>query len=125
MLTSSVAWPAAARASRLKRHSTASPRAASFAFMHRCARASSAIDAVDLGLLPFQPLDALAEFRQRDLELRHLAVAEIVEVEHLAHFLEREADGLAGQHIGQARAVAARIEPLLAARRGSSSPFSS
>ena len=74
-------------------------------------------DAVDLGLLPFEPLDALVEFLQRDLELGHLPVAEVVEVEHLAHFLEREADRLAGEHIGKPRAVAARVEALLAAPR--------
>ena len=72
-------------------------------------------DAVDIGLLLFQPLDALVEFRKRDLELGHLPVAEIVEVEHLAHFLEREADLLAGEHIGKPRAVAPRIKALLAA----------
>ena len=56
-------------------------------------------------------------FVKRDLELGHLPVAEIVEVEHLAHFLEREADLLAGEHVGEPRAVAPRIEPLLAAPR--------
>ena len=81
-------------------------------------------DAVDLGLLPFEPLDALVEFLQRDLELRHLPVAEVVEVEHLAHFLEREADRLAGEHIGEPRAVAPRVEALLAApRRIERGPF--
>ena len=74
-------------------------------------------DAVDLGLLPFEPLDALIEFLQRDFELRHLPVADVVEVEHLAHFLEREADRLAGEHVGEPRAVAPRVEALLAAPR--------
>ena len=74
-------------------------------------------DAVDVGLLPFEPLDALAEFCERDLELRHLPVAKVIEVEHLAHFLEREADRLAGEHVGEPRPVAPRVEPLLAAPR--------
>ncbi len=53
-----------------------------------------------------------------NLELGHLPVAQIVEVEHLAHFLKREANRLAGQHVGQPRAVASGIEPLLAAPGG-------
>src|SRR5882757_2048689 len=69
-------------------------------------------DAVDLRLLPFEPGDPFAEFRQRDLELGHLPIAEVIEVEHLAHFLERKADRLAGKHIRKPRAVAAGIEPL-------------
>ena len=70
-------------------------------------------DAINIALLPFEPFDAFAELRQRDLQLGHLPVAEIVEVEHLAHFLEREADGLAGKYVGEPRAVAPGVEPLL------------
>src|ERR1700752_1110816 len=73
-------------------------------------------DAVDIGLLLFQPLNALVEFRKRDLELGHLPVAEVVEVEHLAHFFEREADLLSGEPAGEPSAIAPRIEALFAAR---------
>src|SRR5439155_14772117 len=75
-------------------------------------------NAIDVVFLMFEPLDTLAEFCERDLELGDPTVAQIVEIEHLAHFLEREADRLAGEHIGQPRAVAAGVEPLLAAPRG-------
>src|SRR5262249_5708799 len=67
-----------------------------------------------LALLPLEPLDPLGKFLQRNLELGRLPVAHIIEVEHLAHFLEREADRLAGENIGESRAIPARIEPLLA-----------
>src|ERR1043166_3120827 len=69
---------------------------------------------VDFRALLLEARDAFLEFGEGDLELRASPVAEIVEVEHLAHLFEREADTLAHQHVAQPRAVAPAVEPLLA-----------
>src|SRR5262249_28353465 len=65
-------------------------------------------------LLALQPRDALAELDARDLELGLLPVADIVEVEHLAHLVEREADIAAHQDVLQAGAVAPAVAAFLA-----------
>src|SRR5262249_16303536 len=56
--------------------------------------------AATFAFLPLEPLDPFAEFLQRDLELGRLPVPDIIEVKHLAPFLEREADRLASEHVG-------------------------
>src|SRR4051812_30570373 len=73
--------------------------------------------AVNVAFLLFQPLDASPEFRKRTLDLGHRPAPETREVEHPARDLNREADLLARQHVGGPRAVAPRIEPLLATPR--------
>src|SRR5260370_32865940 len=73
---------------------------------------------LDLRLLAPQPADLLLELAQRDPQLRHLAVAEIVEIQHLPDFLEREADRLAHQHVFEPCTVTPAVEPPLPVAAG-------
>ena len=57
--------------------------------------------------LPLQDGDPLVEAVERHLELSHLAVAQVVEVEHALDLGQREADPFAHQHQLQPGAVAA------------------
>src|ERR1700680_928247 len=73
---------------------------------------------LDLRLLVLQPADPFLELAEGDPELRHLAVAEIVEIQHLPDFLEREADCLAPQHVFAPRTVTPAVEPPLPVAAG-------
>src|SRR5947207_6022372 len=74
--------------------------------------------ALDFRFLVMQAADLFLELSERDAQLRHLPVAQIVKIEHLPDFLEREADRLAHQHIPQPGAVAATVEPVLSVPAG-------
>src|ERR1700687_2431311 len=73
---------------------------------------------LDLRLLALQPADPFLELAEGDPQLRHLAVAEIVEIQHLPDFLEREADCLAHQHVFEPRTVTPAVEPPLPVAAG-------
>src|SRR6202162_2720190 len=73
---------------------------------------------LDLRLLALQPADPSLELAEGDPQLRHPAVAEIVEIQHLPDFLEREADRLAHQHVFEPRTVTPAVEPLLPVAAG-------
>jgi len=65
---------------------------------------------VDVDLLLLQGLHARAAFLKRHAALREAAVAEIVEIDHLANVGEREADPLAAQDPGEPGAVPPGID---------------
>src|SRR5215472_17951210 len=62
--------------------------------------------AIDVGALAGQSLDTLFKTRQRDAQLRLLAVTQIVQIEHFPDFFEREPDALAHQDVSQSGAIA-------------------
>src|SRR3954467_15873287 len=65
---------------------------------------------VDVDALLLEEIDPAAAFLERHPALRGAAVAQIVEVDHLADVGEAEADALAAQYPGQAGAVPPRID---------------
>src|SRR3954452_23856563 len=68
--------------------------------------------AVDVAPAVLQFDQLVLETDERHRELRGLPIAEIVEVEHVAHLLQRKADTLAHQDELQPSPVAPRIHPL-------------
>jgi len=73
---------------------------------------------VDRELLHFQPVDLIAKTLRGDGELCRLPVAEIVEIEHSANFLQRKAYGFAEEHKLQPRTVAAAVNAILSVAPG-------
>src|SRR3546814_19246240 len=67
---------------------------------------------VDIVLLRPQRRDPLTAARDRHVALGAAAVADIVEVDHLADLAQREADALAAQYPREPRAIAMRIDAL-------------
>src|SRR3546814_17196047 len=67
---------------------------------------------VDIVLLRPQRRDPLTAARDRHVALGAAAVADIVEVDHLADLAQREAAALAAQYPREPRAIAMRIDAL-------------
>jgi hypothetical protein len=92
-------------------------------FNHRKAKLQFGKRLFDVRLLALQERHAFGKFVPRMDELRHAAVAVIVEIEHLPDLGEGKSHPPAAEHQGDAGAIARGIDPGLAAALGRNQPF--